>query len=136
VPELSKPLFGMERTKIQLEFIFRASPTILYNFLTAPACLVRWFCDEVDINGMSYSFVWDKSGESATLTEDIEEEKIRFEWDDNEDGEFLEFRIYTSDVTGETILEIIDFCDEDEVDDYKDLWESQIRNLRKEMGDA
>jgi len=26
----------MERVKIELEFIFRASPTILYKFLTTP----------------------------------------------------------------------------------------------------
>jgi uncharacterized protein YndB with AHSA1/START domain len=126
----------MERTKIELEFILRASPTILYNFLTTPACLVRWFCDEVDIQNMVYSFVWDKSSEVAILTEDIEEEKVRFEWEDNEDGEFLEFHISTSDVTGETILRIMDFCDEDEIADYKSLWESQIKVLRKEMGDA
>jgi uncharacterized protein YndB with AHSA1/START domain len=126
----------MERTKIELEFIFRASPTILYNFLTAPACLVRWFCDAVDINGMEYAFSWNDSVEAANLTEDIEEEKIRFEWAEKEPGEFLEFRISTSPITGETILEITDFCDDDEVGDYKSLWESQIRALRKEMGDA
>ena len=126
----------MERTKIDLEYIFRASPTIVYNFLTTPACLVRWFCDAVDINGLTYSFVWDNFAEVANLTEDIEEEKVRFEWEGKEEGEFLEFRIYTSPVTGETILEITDFCDSDEVADYKKLWESQIRDLRKEMGDA
>lgn len=126
----------MKRTKLELEFIFRASPTIIYTFLTAPACLVRWFCDAVDINGMEYSFSWNESAETANLTEDIEEEKIHFEWSDKEAGEFLEFRISTSPVTGETILEITDFCDADEVQDYKSLWESQMRILRKEMGDA
>ncbi|MCB9285033.1 MAG: activator of HSP90 ATPase 1 family protein [Lewinellaceae bacterium] len=126
----------MERTKIELEYIFRASPTIVYNFLTTPACLVRWFCDSVDINGVTYSFVWDNFAEVATLSEDIEEERVHFEWEDKEEGEFLEFRISTSPITGETILEITDFCDSDEVSDYKKLWESQIRDLRKEMGDA
>ena len=126
----------MERTKIDLEYIFRASPTILYNFLTAPACLVRWFCDSVDINGMEYAFAWNDSVEIAVLTEDIEEEKVRFEWAEKEPGEFLEFQISTSPVTDETILLITDFCDNDEVEDYKTLWESQMRILRKEMGDA
>ncbi|MFZ1786900.1 MAG: START-like domain-containing protein, partial [Saprospiraceae bacterium] len=40
----------MRREKIDLEFIFKASPAIVYQFLTQPACLVRWFCDAVDIN--------------------------------------------------------------------------------------
>jgi len=126
----------MERTKINLEYIFRASPKIIYNFLTTPACLVRWFCDSVDINGETYSFVWDDFAEIANLTEDVEDEKVRFEWEEKDEGEFLEFRLSTSPVTGETIMEITDFCDSDEVPDYRNLWESQIRDLRKEMGEA
>lgn len=134
--DLSKPFPGMKRTKIDLEFIFRASPTILYTFLTAPACLVRWFCDSVDINGTEYAFSWNDSVETAQLVHDIEEETVRFEWAEKEAGEFLEFRISISPVTDETILEITDFCDSDEIEDYKSLWESQVRILRKEMGDA
>lgn len=126
----------MERTKINLEYIFRASPTIIYNFLTTPACLVRWFCDSVDINGETYSFVWDDFAELANLVEDVENEKVRFEWEDKDEGEFLEFRLSTSPVTSETIMEITDFCDSDEVTDYGKLWESQIKDLRKEMGEA
>ena len=124
----------MERVKIELEFIFRASPTILYKFLTAPDCLIRWFCDEVDINGEVFTFVWSGAEENATLIDDIEEERLRFQWEDADEGEFLEFRMSKSPVTGETILEITDYCDDDEVDDQRQLWESQIKQLRQETG--
>ncbi len=125
----------MERVKIDLEFIFRASPTILYKFLTTPACLIRWFCDEVDINDNIYAFSWEGSEEIAELVEDVEDEKLRFVWEESEgDDEFLEFRMSRSPVTGETILEITDYCDDDEADDQKALWESQIKMLRQETG--
>lgn len=125
----------MARIKIDLEYIFRASPIILYQFFTTPSCLVRWFCDEVDISGEMYTFVWNGSGEVAHLEDDIEEERIRFVWQEpEEEGEFLEFRIYISPVTGETILEVTDFCDDDDLEDHKKLWESQIRILRQETG--
>jgi uncharacterized protein YndB with AHSA1/START domain len=125
----------MARIKIDLEYIFRASPIILYQFFTTPSCLVRWFCDEVDINGEMYTFVWNGSGEVAHLEDDIEEERIRFVWQEpEEEGEFLEFRIEISPVTGETILEVTDFCDDDDLEDHKKLWESQIRILRQETG--
>ena len=124
----------MERVKIDLEFIFRASPTILYKFLTTPSCLIRWFCDEVDINDKTYSFVWNGSEEEADLIEDVENERLRFKWSDADEGEFLEFRMAKSPVTGETILEITDYCDDDEVDDQTQLWESQIKQLRQETG--
>lgn len=124
----------MKRVSLELEFIFRASPAILYKFFTTPSCLIRWFCDEVDINKNEFEFIWSGAGEMATLVEDIEDERVRFEWEDGEDGEYFEFRMSKSPVTGETILEITDFCDEDEVDDQKQLWESQMKVLRQETG--
>ncbi len=125
----------MKRIKIDLEFIFRASPTILYKFLTTPSCLIRWFCDEVDITGEVYTFVWEGSEEIAEMIDDIEDERVRFKWEDADDEEeYLEFKMSRSPVTGETIFEITDYCDEDEVDDTKQLWESQVKVLRQETG--
>lgn len=131
----SKTPYGMERVKLNLEFLFKASPTILYKFFTTPSCLIRWFCDEVDIQNNTFTFIWSGSEEVAFLVEEVEDELVRFQWEDAEDEEeFLEFRISKSPVTGETILEITDFCDEDEMDDQRQYWESQISLLRKETG--
>ena len=125
----------MKRVKVELEFIFRASPTIVYNFVTTPACLVRWYCDEVDITNDSYQFYWPGSAESATLIDDIEEERVKFKWDHVKDPEeYLEFRIFKADITNETILEITDWCDEDEVEETQDLWNSLIIEMKKECG--
>lgn len=125
----------MERVKFTQEFLFRASPAILYTFLTTPSCLTRWFCDEVDINNDVYTFVWSGSAEDAEVIQDIEDELLTFRWEESEEEEeFLEFRITKSPVTGETIMEITDFADEGEVDDQKALWESQMQRLRAEMG--
>lgn len=124
----------MKRVSFDVEFIFRASPAILYQFITTPSCLVRWFCDEVDINGERYTFTWQGADEDAEMIDDIEEERVRFKWDDAEDEEYLEFRMYKSDVTNETILEITDFCDDDEVNETKELWNSQVKTLQIECG--
>lgn len=124
----------MKRIPVDLEYIFKASPAILYKFLTTPACLVRWFCDGVDINGDVYTFSWDGSEENAEVVDDIEEERLRFKWEGAPRHEYLEFRMYLSPVTEETVLEITDFSNEKEVDDLKRLWDSQIKNLRQETG--
>lgn len=125
----------MERTSFTLEFIFRASPSILYTFFTTPSCLIRWFCDEVDISDEVYTFVWEGAEEIATLVDDIEEERLRFQWEEAEsEEEFLEVTFERSPVTGETILTIKDYCDDDEIDDIKQLWESQIKQLKQETG--
>jgi len=125
----------MKRVSFTTEFLFRASPTILYRFITTPSCLIRWFCDEVDITGEIYTFVWDGAEEIAEMIDDIEDERVRFKWEDaDSDEEFLEFRFSRSPVTGETILEIEDYCDEDEVKEQMDLWASQIKQLKQETG--
>lgn len=125
----------MERVKFTMEFMFRSSPTILYQFLTTPSCLIRWFCDGVDIQGDIYMFMWNGTIQAAEMMDDIEEELIRFRWLDAEDDtEFLEFKISTAPITDDTILEITDFSDEDELEDQRLLWDAQMERLRKEMG--
>lgn len=64
---------------------------------------------------------------------DIEDELVKYEWE-GRDGEFLQFRIYKTDITNETILEITDFCDDDEVGEQKDLWEVYIKKLKAACG--
>jgi uncharacterized protein YndB with AHSA1/START domain len=124
-----------KRTMYRMEYIFRASPTILYQFLTTPACLVRWFCDEVDILGTTYTFHWDGDEQRATLVEDWEDELLRFEWEDAPaNNEYLEFTFAKSPITDETILTITDFCDENDKKNSMQLWNSQIAQMRIETG--
>ena len=124
----------MKRVSFEMEFIFRASPAILYTFLTTPAFLVRWFCYGVDINTDVFTFTWDGADENAEMLDDIQEERVRFRWEDADEGEYLEFRMYKSGVTNETVLEITDFCDDDEVDSQMDLWNTQLKKLKIECG--
>ena len=124
----------MNRVQIQHEFLFRASPTILYKFFTTPSCLVRWCCDEVDIQDDVFTFYWDGAAEVAELIDDIEEERLKFEWEEGEDDEYFEVTFERSPLTGESILQITEYCDEDEVDDQRILWDSQIKFLRQETG--
>lgn len=124
----------MDRVQFTIDFLFRSSIPVVYQFLTSPANLVRWFCDEVDVTGTTFTYSWDGSEEIAELIEDIENERLRFEWEDADEGEFLEFVIGKSPITGETTLKITGFSDEDDVEDDKNLWESQITKMKKEMG--
>ncbi len=124
----------MDRVSISMEFIFRASPNILYTFLTTPSCLTRWFCDEIDISGAYFTFFWNGTEEVAELITDIEDELLRFQWEDAAAEEYLEFQISQSPVTSETILVVTDFCDADEVEDQRRLWINQMEQLRKATG--
>jgi len=102
----------------------------MYKFLTAPECLVLWFSEGVDITEDVYIFSWDGSEEEAILIDDIEEERLRFKFDSSEEEEYLEFRMYKSDITQQTILEITDFADKGEDQEQQDFWNTQIAQLR------
>lgn len=125
----------MERVKFTSEFICRASPAMVYQFLTDPACITRWFCDEVDIMDQTYTFVWNGSAEVAELIDDKEAELVRFAWEDaDDDDEFFEFRLSKSPVTNETIVHVTDFADDDEVEEQRTLWLTQLNRMKAEMG--
>ena len=123
----------MRRTSFTIEFLFRASPTIVYTFLSAPDCLVRWFCDSCDLVDDTYYFGWDGSEEVANIIQDIEEEQLTLQWEDYE-GEFLDFKLSRAEITGETILEITAFCDANEALAEKKFWQSKIEEMRRAMG--
>ena len=125
----------MKRVLFKIEFLVRTSPKILYHFLTTPSCLVRWFCEDCDVSGIEFTFIWEGDEQKAILTEDFEEELLRFEWEDAPaPNEYLEFKISQAPITSETVLTITDFCEVKEVEDMKKLWTSQVKQLQQEMG--
>ena len=90
--------------------------------------------DSVDINGDTYTFVWNGVPEQADIIEDIENEIVRFRWDYSDDHEYFEFAIELSEVTGDSILYVTDFAEESDRRDQEILWDSQIANLIKRIG--
>lgn len=125
----------MKRVSFTTEFLFKASNTIVYRFLTAPDCLIRWFCDKADIEDNAYIYSWDGEEEVAKIIEDIEDEFLKLQSDEaDNDQEFLEFRLSKSPVTNETILLITDWADADEIEDQKALWTKQMAVLKTAMG--
>ncbi|MEL6123085.1 MAG: START-like domain-containing protein [Bacteroidota bacterium] len=93
-----------------------------------------FLCDGVDIQDEVFTFEWEGYEEVAEMVDDIEEERVRFVWEDSEDGEYLEFRMYKSDVTNETVFEITDFSDAGEEKEQQDYWANLMKQLRSETG--
>ena len=124
----------MARKAFELEYVVRSSIPILYKFLTTPSGLAQWFADEVDINEGVYSFNWEGSSEEAELLDEEEDEFVRYRWTESDDEEFFEFKIGRSEVTGDTILYITDFEDERFIEDQERFWDSQIKQLRQQIG--
>ena len=55
---------------------------------------------------------------------------------DNEDDSFFEIKITVDEITKDVSLIITDFADEDEVEESKMLWDSQISDLKSVIGSS
>jgi len=117
-----------------LEYTVRSSPQILFEFLSTASGLQEWFADEVNIRDNIFSFFWDQSSEQAQIVQKIPNELVRYHWKGAPDTEYFEFRVKRSEVTNETVLLITDFAPEDEIEDQRQLWDSQLQDLFHRIG--
>ena len=123
------------KVKFELEFPIQASPQLLYNYISTPSGLSEWFADNVNSRGELFTFIWDDSEEQAKLITKKSSERIKFKWLDNEDdSSFFELRIQVDSITKDVSIIVTDFCDDDEVEESKMLWENQISSLKQVLG--
>ncbi|MDX8340539.1 START-like domain-containing protein [Draconibacterium sp. IB214405] len=121
------------KVKISLEYLINCSPKVLYNRLSTASGLTEWFADDVRVRGKRYTFIWDGSEQTAEMTLHKENRLVRFNWVD-EDDVYFEFRITRDELTGDVSLLITDFADEDEQDETRGLWDTQIADLKHVLG--
>ena len=127
----------MEKEKFELEFPLRASPKMLFPFLSTPSGLSEWFCDDVNSRTELFTFFWDGSEEQAILLKKKQDALVRFRWvEDDEEGldTYFEFKIQVDDLTKDTSIIVTDFAEPDEIEEAKLLWDSQIHELQHIIG--
>jgi len=122
------------KTKFELEYIINSSPKVLYTRLSTADGLSQWFADDVNINNRVFTFVWEGNGQEAKIVKERQGEYIRFKWLEEDDDSYFEFRMTIHDLTSEVALIITDFAEEDEMDETKRLWDSQVNSLMHILG--
>ena len=124
------------KIKYELEFPIQASPNMLYQYITSASSLSEWFADDVNSRGKVFSFFWDGVEEKAELVSSRNNQFVKFKWLEHEDDSYFEIRIVVDELTKDVSLMITDFSDEDEVEESKMLWESQIADLKQVLGSS
>jgi uncharacterized protein YndB with AHSA1/START domain len=124
-----------DKVKYELEFVIKSSSKLLYNYLATPSGLGQWFAENVNSRGEIFTFIWDGSEEQAKLLGKKANQFIKFKWLADEDDEsYFEFKIQIDDITKDLSLMITDFAEEDELEEAKLLWESQVEDLHAIVG--
>ncbi|WP_310556362.1 START-like domain-containing protein [Flavobacterium sp.] len=125
------------KVRYELEFPINSSPQLLYQYISTPSGLQEWFADNVNSRGEFYTFIWNDSQEKARLYSKKSGEKIKFKWmdEDNKDTEYyFEMRILVDEITKDVSLMVVDYAEEDDIEESKLLWENQVSDLKHVIG--
>ena len=124
------------RSRYEIEYTLNSPTRVLFERLSTPEGLSEWFADNVTVDGDIFTFSWDETEACARLAYVKDNKTVRFEWLDFADSQtnFFEFRIVIHELTGDTALMITDHADDDEIEEAKELWDTQISYLKKVLG--
>jgi uncharacterized protein YndB with AHSA1/START domain len=125
----------MMKTKYTLEFNMKSTPaSLLWMYISSPDGLKQWFADDVEQDGKKFTFYWNKYPTEAVLLSSRSGERIKYHWCEDDDKSYFEFNILSSELTGDTLLTVVDFADDDEEAESKALWEKQLKVLKRKLG--
>lgn len=126
----------MSKIKYNIEFPIKTSIGILYEMISTPSGLSEWFCDDVNVKPGKFIFIWDGSEEVAEIVRQKNNDYVRYRWEEEEDEKaYFELRIKIDDITKDVAIIVTDFADdEEEVEENKVFWESQLKDLKRVLG--
>ena len=120
------------KEKIESEYHFNCSRSLLFRMISTDIGLSGWFADKVVIEpDDTYIFFWGKQENIAQMIAKSENEYIKFRWEEDQDSEyFFELRITASEISNDLSLFVTDFCESEEKEDTLLYWMNNIRKLK------
>lgn len=124
-----------EKTKLELEYLIRSSNKSLYNLISTPDGLSEWYADDVVIRNGEYYIVIDDEESKAVMKHGRTGDQVRYEFQDGSRVDtYLEFIIKTDPLTRENALLVTDFCEVEEEEESKKIWDFLIGKLKQRLG--
>jgi uncharacterized protein YndB with AHSA1/START domain len=129
----------MEKFKYSNEYELRASPKMLFPYISTASGLSQWFAQKVNNKpDQKFDFYWDNESHIAQQTSLRLNKSVKFEFlntsDDNHDNNYVEFKIEVGDLTGATFLKITDYSTTTDEEELRELWDSFIDVLKETVG--
>jgi START domain-containing protein len=135
VPKIDEP---KPKGLYSIEYELNSSPDVLFEFISTPGGLEKWFADRVYIIEGNFVFNWE-DGEKRLAKQVGMKEKdwVRFHWLDEPEKRYFEFKIVIDDLTSEVALIVSDFADNPkELEESTRLWNQQINDLHHSIGSS
>ena len=120
--------------EIRLEFFLKTSPAVLFSRISTPSGLAEWFADNVKVDGKIFTFYWGATEQQAEILTMVPNVMINFRWLDGEPSFEFGFNIIQDELTGDVALIVTDNIEEDDAEDARNLWVSQVAKLKHMIG--
>ncbi len=142
IQELTSPAVPAAPAKFKFvaEFAINASPRLLYPYLSTAGSLAQWLCDDVRLTpDHHFNFIWDGESHFASVANVRPNRSVRYVFLDAkrqpvENPSYIDLAIETSQLTDEVFLRVIDYSEETDVEELRELWEGLTLNLRELIG--
>lgn len=129
----------MEKYKFIAEYELRASPKVLFPYISTASGLSQWFANKVNVRpDQQYDFFWDNESHLARQVSMRQNKSVRFEFLNgsgaSEEHNYIDFRVDVSELTQSTFLRVTDYSSNTDADELKSLWNSLIEKLKEIVG--
>ena len=129
----------MEKFKFSAEYELRASPRMLFPYISTASGLSQWFASKVNtMPEQRLDFQWDNESHVAKQVSMRQNKGVRFEFLDTEedtgDNNYVDFRVEQSELTQSTFLKITDYSSTTDEEELQDLWNGLMDKLKEIVG--
>ena len=129
----------MEKFKFVTEYELRASPKVLFPYLSTASGLSQWFASRVNtMPEHRFDFIWDDESHPARQTALKQNKSARFEFlntsENGQDSNYVDFRVDVSELTQVTYLHITDYSTTTDKEELQDMWDGMIYKLKEIVG--
>ncbi|KAA9356595.1 START-like domain-containing protein [Larkinella humicola] len=130
----------MENYKFIAEYELRASPKVLFPYISTASGLSQWFASKVNVRpDHQFDFYWDNESHPAKQVSMRQNKSVRFEFLNGngtatDEHTYIDFRVDVSELTQSTFLRITDYSSNTDPDELKSLWNSLIDKLKEIVG--
>ncbi|ADB38028.1 MULTISPECIES: START-like domain-containing protein [Spirosoma] len=129
----------MEKFKFITEYELRASPKMLFPYISTASGLSQWFASKVNtMPEQRFDFQWDNESHIARQVSMRQNKGVRFEFLDTDeegsDNNYVDFRVDQSELTQSTFLRVIDYSSTTDQEELQDLWDGLMDKLKEIVG--
>ena len=129
----------MEKYKFVAEYELKSSPKVLFPYFSTASGLEQWLAEKVIIMpDQSFDIQWDGESHLALLVSHRLNKAVKFEFigsaPEEENRNFIEFRLDVSDLTHSTYLKVIDYSTNTDEQELISLWDGFIDRLKEIVG--